>query len=317
VTALRGAPGPADRAPNRRLRPWLVVGSIAVGIAVGVAIDVARSGGLDTWLASRGMSPPYDARGSTVDIDGAAVYLDCRGAGSPTVILETGFGGGAGGWGSILDGVAQTTRVCAWDRPGIGRSEARPLRSGGETARILRAALTAARESGPFVVVGHSLGGVYGRLFAAAPSTGAVGEPAGDVLAFVMIDTFEPDLGLDRDPALPDHLRENVRQAIDDTGAMIQGAESLDWAATMAELAALGPVEQTGISLWVDPNLRFGEPDPDDKAAIIAAWYRGVAARYPNMTVEIVPNTGHLIQLERPSLVIDRIRSVVLRVRTP
>jgi pimeloyl-ACP methyl ester carboxylesterase len=289
-----------------RPRPWLVVGGIAVGLAVGLAIDVARSGGLDTWLSSRGISPPYDARGRTVDVDGAAVYLDCRGAGSPTVILEAGFGSGAAGWGYVFDGVAETTRVCAWDRPGIGRSEPRPLHSGGETGRILRAALAAAGESGPFVVVGHSLGGVYGRLFAAT---------SGDVQAFVMIDTFEPDLGVDRDPALPDHLRENVRRAIDDTGAMIQGAESLDWAATMAELAALGPVEQTGISLWVDPELRFGEPDPDDKAAIIAAWYRGVAARYPNMTLEIVPNTGHIIQLERPSLVIDRIRAVVLSAR--
>lgn len=291
-----------------RARPWLVVGGIAVGLLVGVAVDIARTGGLDTWLALRAMSPPYDARGRTVDVDGTSIYIDCRGTGSPTVILENGLGSGASGWGAVLDGVAATTRVCAWDRPGIGRSEARPLHSGGETAQLLRATLAVAGETGPFVVVGHSLGGVYGRLFAAT---------SGDVLAFVMIDTFEPDLDVDRDPALPEHLRENVARALAETGAIIQVAESLDWAATMAELSALGPVEQTGITLWVDPDLKFGEPDPRDKAAIIAAWYRGVAARYPNMTLEIVPNTGHVIQLERPSLVTDRIRAVVLDVRTP
>ena len=300
-----------------RPRLWLVVGGIAVGLAVGLAIDVARSGGLDTWLALRGMSPPYDARGRTLEIAGTDVYLDCRGTGSPTVILESGYGGGADGWGAVLDGVAATTRVCAWDRPGIGRSEARPLHSGRDTAALLRAALSVAGESGPYVVVGHSLGGVYGRLFAATPHRGRAFEPSDAVLAFVMIDTYEPDLGVDVDPALSEELRANVRRTIDQTGAAIQGREALDWAATMGELAALGPVEQTGISLWVEPNLRFGEPDPDDKAAIIAAWYRGVAARYPNMALEIVPNTGHLIQLERPSLVIDRIRSVVLDVRTP
>jgi pimeloyl-ACP methyl ester carboxylesterase len=300
-----------------RLRPWLVVAGLAVGLAVGLGIDVARSGGLDTWLALRGMSPPYDARGRTLEVAGADVYLDCRGAGSPTVILENGLGSGAGGWGAVLDGVAATTRVCAWERPGIGRSEARPLHSGRDTAGLLRATLAAAGESGPYVVVGHSLGGVYGRLFAATPQPGQVLQPRDAVLAFVMIDTFEPDLGVDADPALSEELRANVRRAIDETGAAIQAQEALDWATTMAELAALGPVEQGGISLWVDPNVRFGEPDPDDKAAIIAAWYRGVAARYPNMDLEIVPNTGHVIQLERPSLVTDRIRAVVLGVRTP
>jgi pimeloyl-ACP methyl ester carboxylesterase len=293
---------------NRIPRPALLLVGVAVGLAIAFGVDILRAGGFERWLFDTGLGTGYEARGRTVDVDGTAVYLDCRGSGSPTVILESGFGGGAAGWGPVLDGVAATTRVCAWDRPGIGRSAARPLHSAGETARILDAALAAAGESGPFVVVGHSLGGVYGRLFAAE---------SGEVLAFVMIDTFEPDLGVDRDPELADHLRENVRKAIADTGAMIQGYESVDWAATMAELAALGPVEQGGYTLWVDPLLRFGEPDPADKAAIIAAWYRGVEARYPNATLEIVPNTGHVIQLERPSLVIDRVREVVLSLRTP
>ena len=136
-----------------RPRPWLVVGAVAVGLAAAVAIDVARAGGLDAWLALRGISSSYDARGRTFEVGGAAVYLDCRGTGSPTVILETGFGGGAAGWGPLLDGVAAFTRVCAWDRPGIGRSDGHGLHSGAQTARILRGALTAAGEQGPFVIV--------------------------------------------------------------------------------------------------------------------------------------------------------------------
>ncbi len=293
----------------------LVTAAVAIGIVLGFGIDVARTGGLDTWLAQRGLSPPYDARGRLVDVDGRAVYLDCRGAGSPTVILEAGFGVGAAGWGFVLDGVAEMTRVCAWDRPGIGRSEPRGLHSAADTARDLRLALAAAGEMGPFVVVGHSLGGVYGRIFAVTPAPGGSTAGADAVLAFVMIDTYDPDLSIDRDPTLPADVREIVRQSIADTGAMIQAAEQLDWAATMSELEATWPVLLPATLLKVDPYLRYTDPDPARREAQVDAWHRALAARFPNGQLEIVPDTGHLIHLERPSLVIERVREVVLSAR--
>ncbi len=310
---------PATRPPRRTPRAALVIGAILIGLAAGTVVDIVRVGGLDNWLVYRGpqlagqvLSPPYDARGRLVDVDGRAVYLDCRGAGSPTVILEAGFGTGASSWGYLLDGVAAFTRVCAWDRPGIGRSAGRELHTGGQTARDLRDALRLAGEEGPFVVAGHSLGGVYGRLFAGTPGADSSTSGADAVLAFVMIDTYEPDLGLAVDPALPADARSMIRESIENTGAAIQNGESLDWQATMGELAALGPVRQPAVTLWVDQTLRYHDPDPARKAALVEAWNRGVSARYPNGVIEIVPNTGHLIHIERPDLVIDRIRSTVL-----
>lgn len=292
---------------------------MVLGLALGVGIDVVRVGGVEAWLAARRPTvppppvPPYEARGHPIDVDGRAVYLDCRGAGSPTVILEAGFGSGAGGWGEVLDGVAGFTRVCAWDRPGLGRSDARGFHSGLDAAADLRAALHGAGEQGPFVVVAHSLGGVYARLFAASqPDTDSA-----SVLAFVMIDTYEPDLGLVDDPALDAAFRAVVRESLDSTGAMIQGGEDLDWAATLEELAGVGPIELPTILLTVDPNGRYANPDPAVVAERVAAWHRGIAARYPNGRLEIVPGAGHMLQFDRPALVIERVREVVQRYRSP
>jgi pimeloyl-ACP methyl ester carboxylesterase len=296
-----------------------VVGAVVTGIALGVAIDIVRVGGLDAWLAARAPSsipgydvPPYDARGRLIDVEGRSVYLDCRGSGSPTVVLEAGFGSGAGSWGYILDGVAAVTRVCAWDRPGIGGSSPRGLHSAGETAVDLRTALKGAGEAGPFIVVAHSLGGVYARLFAAVGPPGAGATTERDkVLAFVMLDTYEPDLGMDSDPVLSPEVRAFIRQNLDATGAMLQEGEDIDWAATISQLEVLGPTRLPATLLMVEPKQHLTHSDPAVVTAMVEAWYRAIAARYPNGQLEIVPNTGHLIHLERPSLVLDRIRRVI------
>lgn len=297
-------------------RPATLLIAVGLGLALALAIDLARAGSLEAWLARRGIIPAYEARGRIVDVGGRDVYLDCRGTGEPTVILEAGLGSGASTWRATLDGIAAFTRVCAWDRPGIGRSEPRDLHSAADTAGDLRAALAAANEHGPYIVVAHSLGGVYGRVF----SDGATldGEPEASrngVLAFVMVDTYEPDIGIKDDPTLPAEIRSGYARVIDDTGASIQAGEALDWARTLEELRIGGPVEQPAVMLTVDPYARYLHTDRAIQDAIVAAWLRGMAARYPNGTLEILPNTGHSIQLERPSVVIERLRVLVLSER--
>lgn len=307
----------AALAGRARVRPpALIAFAVVAGLVIAATMDVLRIGGLETWLARRGLAPPYDARGQLVPVEGRDVYLDCRGSGAPTVVLEAGFGSGAGSWGSTLDGIAAFTRVCAWDRPGIGRSGSRELHSAAETGRLLWTALRSVGERGPYVVVAHSLGGVYGRVFGADPQIIETPEAMRlAVLAFVMIDTYEPDLGVAVDPALPADMRRPVQEALDATGAQIQSVENLDWARTLGELAAGGPVEQPTLFLAIEPRLRYSEPDAQLQAAIIDAWYRGIRARYLDLTLEIVPNTGHLIHVERPSLVIDRVRTLVESLR--
>ena len=124
--------------------------------------------------------------------DGRELYLECRGSGSPTVVLISGTGGAADEWMSIadpadpsalipsdqsvFDQLARTGRVCAYDRPGTTLISAAPDRStpvaqpttAEQDVADLAALLTAAGEQGPYVIVGASWGGLIAQLFARA-----------------------------------------------------------------------------------------------------------------------------------------------------
>ena len=110
-----------------------------------------------------------DAPGNRVSLpDGRKLNLRCSGRGSPTVLLESGFGADSGAWYKVQPALSRQTRVCAYDRAGYGYSDPGPLpRDGASIARDLDLALQAASIRGPFIVVGHSAGGLYGRIFAA------------------------------------------------------------------------------------------------------------------------------------------------------
>ena len=98
--------------------------------------------------------------------DGRRVNIACAGHGAPTVILESGYRGASSAWTKVQPGIAAFTRVCAYDRAGYGRSDPGPApRDGAAVAADLNAALHAARIEGPFVMVGHSAGALYVRLF--------------------------------------------------------------------------------------------------------------------------------------------------------
>jgi len=106
--------------------------------------------------------------GRLVDVGDHRLHISCTGSGSPTVVLEPGMGEmSAVMAGLIAPDVAATTRVCVYDRAGRGWSESAPsLRDGEQTATDLHTLLANAGESGPYVLAGHSAGGVYVLNFA-------------------------------------------------------------------------------------------------------------------------------------------------------
>ncbi len=104
--------------------------------------------------------------GRFVTVDGARLHLWCIGQGSPTVVLEPGLGATSLSWSWLQPMLAQSIRVCSYDRPGRGWSEPLDMpRDGRNLARVLHKLLDAAGERGPFVIAGHSLGGAYARLY--------------------------------------------------------------------------------------------------------------------------------------------------------
>ena len=110
----------------------------------------------------------YAAPGTSYDVGGHQLHLDCHGHGGPTVVLFNGLGEISASWARITGPVAETTRVCAYDRAGQGWSEtADHPQDGIEAAQDLHTLLAVAGETGPFVLAGHSTGGTYALTYAA------------------------------------------------------------------------------------------------------------------------------------------------------
>jgi len=123
-------------------------------------------------------------RGRKLDVGGYGLRLGCLGTGSPTVVLDAGLGNGSETWDPILRELSRETRVCAFDRAGVGLSDPRPAAvkaTVGAIADELQTLLAKAGVRGPYVVGGHSLGGVDVLLYAAR-------HPA-DVAGVVLVDS--------------------------------------------------------------------------------------------------------------------------------
>ena len=156
---------------------WLVGGLVAALLLIAIAGGLATIGTATT--------PRDMANGRLVDVGGRSLYLECRGSGSPTVILQAGLGGSATAWERIAPVVAQQTTVCSYDRAGHNRSDEAGPQDGIAVAKDLHELLAKAGIPGPYVIAGHSSGGPYIRdYFASYPD---------DVLGMVFIDSQPPD----------------------------------------------------------------------------------------------------------------------------
>jgi pimeloyl-ACP methyl ester carboxylesterase len=159
---------------------------IWLGRVVVLIIGLALLGALYESLAEAADAKKYPPPGQLVDVGGYRLHLNCTGTGDPTVVIVSGLGDWSTSWGgAVQPEVAKTTRVCTYDRPGLGWSDASSLPSdAAQFAKELHTLLQNADVPGPYVMVGHSLGGFIVRIFAH--------DYASEVAGVVLVDSMNP-----------------------------------------------------------------------------------------------------------------------------
>ena len=292
------------------------------------------SGAVAQWALSQHTLSNAVAPGKLVDVGGHRLHLVCEGAGSPAVILEAGLPGSSLTWTSVNGSIAEFAKVCAYDRAGYAWSEAAlPARTAGNIVRELRLLLQNAAIDPPFVLVGHSFGGLIVQLYAAR----FVDEVAGMVLvdsshpaqlsqtksletanAFGRTVGFLAPTGVPRllfpVPAGSPESRDESVLALENR--VMKTTRSLRTVAT--EVAGLRE------------SLREAAAEPADlgrRPLIVLTEGRRRAGFWYEMQEEltglsetgdwqIADNAGHYIQHDRPELVVEAIRRVVEQVRS-
>jgi pimeloyl-ACP methyl ester carboxylesterase len=156
-----------------------------------VLLAASLGGGFETVRESLD-ARAYPMPGQLVDVGGYRLHLHCTGSGTPAVVLEPGLGGGSSDLAWIAPTVARDSTVCVYDRPGRGWSDAATgPQDGAQIAADLHTLLDRAHVPGPYVLAGHSFGGLYVLSFAA--------QFPDQVAGLVLLDSTAPKPG----PALP------------------------------------------------------------------------------------------------------------------
>jgi pimeloyl-ACP methyl ester carboxylesterase len=253
-----------------------------------------------------------------VDIgDNRQLYLDCRGSGSPTVLLISGTRGAADEWTTLLpdaapdaistfDALAEKTRVCAYDRPGTTVESGEPTDStvvpqpttALQAAEDLHALMAAAERPGPFVVVGLSWGGMIAQQFARTYPDEVDGLVLLDSASAYLRETFTPEQW--------SAWMAVVAGSVDEAGS-----EAPAYEPSIAELN--GTPELPGIPVVVMSSDQPWDLQVTPGASTWPAWgaAQALLAESLNATHITETDSGHGLPVEQPGLVTDAILDVV------
>jgi pimeloyl-ACP methyl ester carboxylesterase len=247
---------------------------------------------------------------------GRSLYLHCEGAGSPTVILEAGFGGNSNDWSEVQAPLGRATRTCAYDRAGLGNSLPIPgVHDAADEIADLNRLLEDAGIPPPYVLVGHSYGGLLVRLFAQVSPV----ETAG----IVLVDS----MGRNQDRRLraiwqaqPAQVR---RQVPDPTANPVQdGVDLLAGEALDAKLGTLGdrPLVVITRGRLVDTT---PQPLPPTMRASVAHLWENMQNELAGLSSDrihaIALRSGHFVQRSpsgQPDVVVGAVLAVIHAVRT-
>jgi len=265
---------------------------------------------------------------------GRTMYLECRGTGSPTVFIVPGGRAAADEWtkdSTVFADVAAFTRVCTYDRPGVLLSDGRPGRSdpmpmpttAAASVADLHALVGAAKINTPFVIVGHSFGGLVVRLYAMTYPD--------DVDGMVLVDALSEFLRAAETPEEWVWQRKILDGDLTEALKVYPDIERADADVSFDQLLAASPLQPMPLAVlsadrpWgplVPGFIANGLLAPDtppnvgyvtDRAQKVAQ--AKLAALVPGSTHPTKTDSGNVIQHDNPQLVTDSIRAVVDAVR--
>jgi pimeloyl-ACP methyl ester carboxylesterase len=331
---------------TRASAPWRIGRRVMRGIGrtlaalIGLLVVLGLVGASYEAITAVGDAQRYPAPGQLVDVGGYRLHIQCVGTGSPTVVLDAGLSGSSLDWSLVQPELGRTTRVCAYDRAGMGWSDPGPQpRTPRQIAGELHTLLTNAGIVGPYVLVGHSLGGKNVRLFAQQHSQEIAGmvlvdargeyvdantapaEAQGFQQAFAaqgFLYRVARSVGLVRligaslwgGPAMLRAMRtegmlfQTSQRAVD-----AQTAEALERAADDAQLEAAPSLGDRPVIVLAAEQNMTGTP-------YWAEAQRRQAALSSNGRLIVATGSGHYIHWEQPALVIDAVRQVVEATRS-
>ena len=319
-----------------------------LGIVVAIIAALLIAGAIYQNLSSAADERANPPPGTLVDMGGYKLHLYCTGQGSPTVVLIGGAGDFWAIWDPIQRNIAESTRVCTYDRPGLGSSDSHPVMSPTVDAHVtmLHQLLLNAEEKGPYIVVGHSIGGLMARKFAGNYPQETVGvvlvdssvegqfmalpssviesnQSAG--LIYSVCEVLAPigvvrllGLGDARAGAFPE-LSEEAQAAIAAAFHQTRGCTTLRAEGAMADepLTKGGlPVQLGDIPLIViTGNLVDLEQSPSLQwmQDIWLDIQAGLLQRSTNSTWVVAERSSHYVHTDEPELVIDAIQSLLTR----
>ena len=253
--------------------------------------------------------------GARVDVGGRRLHIHCSGAaGGPTVVLEAGFGNSSSTWNRVQPEVAKFARVCSYDRAGLGGSDPAPApRTVVAFTEDLHALLLNGKVPGPYVLVGHSLGGILARLYA--------GYYPAEVAGMVLVDSAhedEPDRGLALIP--PDTLKQMLKGARPEDLVVRSPDESLDHCSLRGLMNALN--WRGDIPLVVLTQGLPYRPEDYSNPSLAPKYYqlhlemqRDLVSRSPRGRQVVAEKSGHFIHQDQPELVVNAIRQVLEEVK--
>jgi pimeloyl-ACP methyl ester carboxylesterase len=288
----------------------------------GLVVVAALAGATYQWVATRNDLAANPPPGRLVEVAGRRLHIWCTGSGAPAVILESGLGGSSADWGFVQPDVAAFTRVCSYDRAGMGYSDAGPSpRTTRRIADELAQLLDRTGVSGPVVLVGASIGGLAVRVFAS--------EHAQRVAGLVLVDASHEDQEMDLPriaPFVPLLSSVGVFRLL----GVSFGPTPASLAPSVRDFARATSFRAAAYQATADEGLHLRESAAEVKASrrkltipvVVVTAGRGADAVWRDQQRDqvglsqrgcqvIAEQSGHIIAVDQPQAIVDAIRRIV------